>query len=71
MNAVWPECLHDFSGFTDVVAVHCDIASISQEASFQEVDEDNVAEVLESHSKELSTEDLLLLEQQQIGGVSR
>ncbi|KAG7163193.1 Tigger transposable element-derived protein 1-like 126, partial [Homarus americanus] len=69
MNAVWrkvwPECMHDLSGFMDVVAVHCDIASTSQEAGFQEVDEENVAKVLDSHTEELSIEDLLLLEQQQ------
>ncbi|KAG7157225.1 Tigger transposable element-derived protein 1-like 175 [Homarus americanus] len=61
------ECVHDFSDFTDIIAIHPDIASISQEAGLQDVDEDNVAEVLDSHSEKLSTEDLLLLEQQQRG----
>ncbi|KAG7172783.1 Sodium- and chloride-dependent glycine transporter 2-like 1 [Homarus americanus] len=54
-----------FIGFTDVVTVHRDITSNSQEAGFQEAEEENVTEVLDSHSEELSTEDLLLLEQQQ------
>ncbi|KAG7159613.1 hypothetical protein Hamer_G004283, partial [Homarus americanus] len=57
-------CVHNFCSFPDVVTLHRDITSISQETGFQEVDEENVAEVLDSYS-ELSTEDLLLLEQQQ------
>ncbi|KAG7177942.1 hypothetical protein Hamer_G021891 [Homarus americanus] len=44
------------NSFTDVVAVHHDITSISKEVSFEE----NVAEVLENFFEELSTEDLLL-----------
>ncbi|KAG7157335.1 Tigger transposable element-derived protein 1-like 122 [Homarus americanus] len=51
---VWPERMPNLSGFTKVVAVHSDITNISQEDNFQEVDEENVAEVLESHSEELS-----------------
>ncbi|KAG7161308.1 putative Tigger transposable element-derived protein 1-like 264, partial [Homarus americanus] len=49
-----------------VIAVHHDITGISKEASFEGVDKEDVADVLESHSEELSTKDLLLQEEQQM-----
>ncbi|KAG7172014.1 Tigger transposable element-derived protein 1-like 140, partial [Homarus americanus] len=44
---------------------HANLHNLRLTASFQEFNKGNVAEVLESHSEELSTKDLLLLEQQQ------
>ena len=68
MNAVWkkvwPECVHNFTGFADVPLITSQIVDLAQEAGFEEVDEEDVDDLLESHAEPLSNEDLMELEQQ-------
>ena len=68
MNAVWkkvwPECVHNFTGFADVPLITSQIVDLAQEAGFEEVDEEDVDDLLESHAEPFSNEDLMELEQQ-------
>lgn len=68
MNAVWkklwPECVNNFTGFPNVKPVVTDIVNIAHGAGMNEVDEEGVNEVLESHGEELSNEDLMAIEQE-------
>ena len=60
---VWPDCINSFTGFPRVQPVVRDIVGLAHTAGMDEVDEEGVNELLESHEEELSNEDLMLLEQ--------
>ncbi|XP_064410189.1 tigger transposable element-derived protein 1-like [Latimeria chalumnae] len=67
MNGVWgklwPESVN--RGFTDVVpSVNKDILKLAMTAGFDELEEKDIEEVLESHTEELTNEDLQQLEVQ-------
>ena len=61
---IWPSVVNDFSGFPPVPDIHRDIALLARRAGFNAVDEDDVAELLDSHSQELTNDDLLERERQ-------
>ncbi|XP_029649971.1 tigger transposable element-derived protein 1-like [Octopus sinensis] len=70
MNSVWknmwPDCVRDFTDFPPVESLHQvqqDIVTLANSAGFEEVKENDVIELLESHGESLSNEELLLLEQ--------
>ena len=64
MNAawskVWPDVVSNFTGFvpTSVNSLREDIVRLSHSAGFDEVDADDVQELLDSHSKPLTNEEL-------------
>ncbi|KAG7171904.1 Tigger transposable element-derived protein 1-like 202, partial [Homarus americanus] len=65
---LWPECVlqRDFEGFEELEeeAVVHEIVSLGNSMGL-EVDDDDVEELVEEHSKELSTEELLELHKEQ------
>jgi hypothetical protein len=66
MRAVWqnllPECANNFRGFNDRVnEVIEEIATVGQELGL-EADSENIRELLESHSKDLTDDDLLAID---------
>lgn len=61
---IWPECVYGFKGFPQQDTLTKDIVKLAQQAGFEEVDENDVTELLESHNEELTNEDLLELEQE-------
>lgn len=67
MNAVWrklwPECVHRFQGFPKTQPVVRDIVGLAHEAGMDEVGEEDIDELLASHSEELSNEDLMAINQ--------
>ena len=52
MNAVEESvaCVHNFTGFADVPLFTSQIVDLAQEAGFEEVDEEDVDDLLESHA---------------------
>jgi hypothetical protein len=60
MSGYWknsyPDALHSFKDF-DVSPIHNEIAVLAKEAGFQDVGEDDTAELLESHSLPLMNEE--------------
>ncbi|XP_045129328.1 tigger transposable element-derived protein 1-like [Portunus trituberculatus] len=64
MNAawskVWPEVVINFTGFVpvSVTDLRKDIVRLSHRASFEEVDEEDVQELLDSHRKPLTNKEL-------------
>ena len=70
MNGCWkkllPECTIDFPGFkTPVKNVIEEIALIGKDLGFENVDEENIQELLNSHSADMDDVSLIELEQQQ------
>jgi hypothetical protein len=67
MNGSWknsyPDAVHSFEVF-DVSPVCTEIAILAKEPGFQDVGEDDVAELLESHSLPLTNEELAELDKQ-------
>ncbi|MPD01164.1 Tigger transposable element-derived protein 1 [Portunus trituberculatus] len=63
-NKVWPECTHSFPGFAedDISAIRNDIINLCHRAGLYEVDDDDVQDVLESHTKSLSNDELIDLD---------
>uniref|UniRef100_UPI00358DF661 tigger transposable element-derived protein 1-like isoform X2 n=1 Tax=Myxine glutinosa TaxID=7769 RepID=UPI00358DF661 len=61
---VWPECVHYLKDFVDLPAIRTQIVDLAKEAGFNEVDEDDVGELLESHGEDLTNDDLIQLDQQ-------
>lgn len=62
---LWPECVERKQEVpVDDTAVRKDIVHISHKAGFNEVDENDVQELLDSHSEPLSNDDLMELEKQ-------
>ena len=70
LNGCWkkllPECTIDFPGFeTPVKNVIEEIALIGKDLGFENVDEENIQELLNSHSADMDDVSLIELEQQQ------
>ncbi|XP_066547533.1 tigger transposable element-derived protein 1-like [Amia ocellicauda] len=64
---IWPAVVNDFRDFAaDEVLTNArhEIVELARTAGFDEVNEENVAELLESHREELSNEDLLELDKE-------
>ncbi|GCC22655.1 hypothetical protein chiPu_0001043 [Chiloscyllium punctatum] len=65
----WPDCVPegDFEGFEEETSVNVvkDVVTLGQNMGL-EVDKGNVAELVEDHRQELSTEDLVELQQEQV-----
>ncbi|MPC95023.1 Tigger transposable element-derived protein 1 [Portunus trituberculatus] len=63
-NKVWPECAHDFPGFTedDIGAIRNDIVNLCHRGGFNKVDDDDVQDLLESHAEPLSNDELIKLD---------
>ncbi|KAG7174211.1 Tigger transposable element-derived protein 1-like 158, partial [Homarus americanus] len=65
MNSVWrklwPECVHNFVSFPSVPAVRKTILTLVKKAGFDEVDDTDVEDLLDSHNEELTNEDLIEL----------
>jgi hypothetical protein len=62
---IWPDVVTDFHGFEpeeEISNSRCAIIDMARSLGFEEVDEANVKELLQSHMEELSSEDLLELE---------
>ena len=68
MNAVWkkiwPECVHNFTGFPQVRPVVTEVVNLAHKVGMEEVDEEDVSELLTSHEKELTNEELIAIEQE-------
>ena len=80
MRAVWkhiiPHCANDFGGFAEhcandfvgfaeqVTTVVEEITDIGRQLGFDEIDNENVHELIESHAEDLSDNDLINMEQQ-------
>ena len=68
-NSVWrklcPEAVNDFQGF-EPTAINMAIVTLAKEAGFEETDEDDIAELLASHDKELTDEELMQLQEERI-----
>ncbi|XP_074854943.1 tigger transposable element-derived protein 1 [Carettochelys insculpta] len=67
MNGVWgklwPECVSDIKGFKDVVPdIKKDILGLAKKVGFDEVEEADITQLLQSHKEELTNEDLMQLE---------
>lgn len=72
MNAVWrklwPQAVHNFTGFAvpDTAALSKEIAALANESALgdgKEVTEEDVQQLLNSHDQELTTQELLELEE--------
>ncbi|XP_053640875.1 tigger transposable element-derived protein 1 [Cherax quadricarinatus] len=60
---LWPECVNDFHDFQEALPDICrDIVTLARRAGFDEVDDDDVTELLESHGETLTKEELVQLE---------
>ncbi|CAM2097603.1 unnamed protein product [Caretta caretta] len=67
MNGVWrklwPECANDLKGFkNDVPAMKKEILGLAEKVGFDEVEEADITQLLQSHREELTNEDLIQLE---------
>jgi hypothetical protein len=63
----WPDVVTDFHGFEpeeETSNSRRSIIDMARSLEFEEVDEANVKELLQSHMEELSNEDLLELEKE-------
>jgi hypothetical protein len=54
---LWPAIQQDFEGFEDVAAVDKEIVLLGESLGL-EVDQDDVEDLIQSHNRELTTEDL-------------
>jgi NH3-dependent NAD+ synthetase len=64
---IWPDVVTDFHGFEpeeEISNSRRAIVDMARSLGFEEVDEANVKEFLQSHMEELSNEDLLKLEKE-------
>lgn len=61
---VWKEFVFDFEGFLDVDEARKDNENLSHQAGFEEVDEDDVKDLLESHKEPLTNEELMELDKE-------
>ncbi|XP_045137210.1 tigger transposable element-derived protein 1-like [Portunus trituberculatus] len=70
-NALWPECVHDFRGFPTVHSQMQDIISLAHtvgEEGFDDMTEEDVDDVIDSHDAEPSSKELLQLEEEEARG---
>jgi hypothetical protein len=64
---IWPDVatdFHDFEPEEEISNSRRAIIDMARSLGFEEVDEANVKELLQSHTKELSSEDILELEKE-------
>ncbi|CAM2115833.1 unnamed protein product [Caretta caretta] len=60
---LWPEYANDLKGFKDVVPpMKKDILGLAKKVGFDEVEEADITQLLQSHREELTNEDLMQLE---------
>ncbi|KAG7155119.1 Tigger transposable element-derived protein 1-like 196 [Homarus americanus] len=68
---IWPECIHEFKGLSQaerLQQVQQDIVTLANNVGFEEVIENDVVELLETHREDLTNEDLMMLEQERAAG---
>ncbi|CAM2100548.1 unnamed protein product [Caretta caretta] len=58
----WPNAVHSFMGFDAVPALKQEIIKFVKDVSFEEVEEEDVQEFLESHTEQLTNEELIELD---------
>ncbi|KAK4311594.1 hypothetical protein Pmani_016911 [Petrolisthes manimaculis] len=61
---LWKDCVTDFTGCPDLKDVRKDLVRLSHIAGFNEVDEEDIQQLFDSHEEPLSNEDLIQIEQQ-------
>ncbi|KAK4307354.1 hypothetical protein Pmani_020873 [Petrolisthes manimaculis] len=61
---LWEDCVTDFTGFPDLKDVRKDLVRLSHSAGFNEVDEEDIQQLFDSHAEPLSNEDLMEIEQE-------
>ncbi|MPC82608.1 hypothetical protein E2C01_077283 [Portunus trituberculatus] len=63
-NKVWAECAQDFPGFAedDIGAIRNDLVNLCHRADFDEVDDDDVQDLLETNAESLSNDELIELD---------
>lgn len=61
---VWEDCITDFTGFPDVKDVRKDLVRLSHIAGFNEVDEEDIQQLFDSHEEPLSNKDVIQIEQE-------
>ena len=63
-----PHCAHDFVGFETVMkTIISEINLVATNLAFTELSSESIAEVLQSHNKELEEDHFMNLEQEQAG----
>ncbi|KAH1186904.1 hypothetical protein KIL84_019653 [Mauremys mutica] len=75
MNGVWPrawpDAVHSFMGFDAIPALKQEIVKLVKDVGFEEVEEYDVQDLLESHAEQLTDEELIELDQQWISKESK
>ncbi|KAK4312082.1 hypothetical protein Pmani_016438 [Petrolisthes manimaculis] len=61
---LWKDCVTDFTGFPDLKDVRKDLVRLLHSAGFNEVDEEDIQQLFDSHAEPLSNEDLMEIEQE-------
>lgn len=49
VEKIWPECVHNFTGFPQVCPVVTEVVNLVHKAGMEEVNEEDVNELLTSH----------------------
>ncbi|XP_065445765.1 tigger transposable element-derived protein 1-like [Chrysemys picta bellii] len=70
-HCAWPDAVHRFMGFDAVPALEQEIVKLAKDVGFEEVEEEDEQELLESHAELLTNEELIELDQPQISEESK
>ncbi|CAM2116375.1 unnamed protein product [Caretta caretta] len=62
-RCAWPDAVHSFIGFDAVPALKQEIVKLAKDVGLEEVEDDDVEELLESHAEQLTNEELTELNQ--------
>lgn len=60
---IWPECVNAFKGFPKSDLAVKEIVSLAHGAGFQEIEERDIVDLLQSHHEELTKEELMIMKQ--------
>ncbi|XP_042215868.1 tigger transposable element-derived protein 1-like [Homarus americanus] len=66
---IWPECVHEFQGFSQAESlqkVQQGIVTLANNIGFEEVVENDVVKLLESHREDLTNEDLMMEQEREL-----
>ncbi|CAM2113140.1 unnamed protein product [Caretta caretta] len=67
----WQNAVHSFMGFDAIPALKQEIVKLAKDVGFEEVEEEDVQELLESHVEQMTNEELTELDQQRISEESK
>ncbi|CAM2115453.1 unnamed protein product [Caretta caretta] len=67
----WPDAVHSFVGFDAVPALRQEIIKLEKDVGFKEVEKKDVELLLESHTEQLTNEELIELHQRRISEESK